>query len=201
MADGSVTSTRAGRRMRADARRNRDRILGAAVSAVAEHGAEASLEEIARRAGVGSATLHRHFSSRRALLDAVFQDAAEDLCAAARDLATAPDPAGALDAWLRAVARHAASSRGLAASLIPGGHDVCGASVHDKIVTAGEGLLARARAARAVRSDIVIMDLLMLVTGICLITERRPDGAAEADRLLGIALGGIHPAIPDADAT
>ncbi|WP_246249722.1 TetR/AcrR family transcriptional regulator [Actinomadura litoris] len=193
MPEGSVTSSRAGRRMRADARRNRDRILGAAVSAVAEQGAEASLEEIARRAGVGSATLHRHFSSRQALLDAVFQDTAEDLCTAARDLAAGPEPADALDVWLRAVARHAASSRGLAASLMSGGHDACGASVHDKIVRAGGQVLARAREAGVVRADIVIMDLLMLVTGICLITERRPDGAAEADRLLDIALGGIHP--------
>ncbi|MFC7643282.1 TetR/AcrR family transcriptional regulator [Streptosporangium lutulentum] len=79
--------------MRADARRNHDRILVAASAAIAQHGAEASLEEIARHAGVGSATLHRHFPSRQALLEAVFRDRVETLCAKASELAAASTPA------------------------------------------------------------------------------------------------------------
>lgn len=92
MTQGSAASVPSGRSMRADARRNRDRILAAAGTAIAEHGAEASLEEIARHAGVGSATLHRHFPSRQALLEAVFRDRVEILCAKARDLAASPIP-------------------------------------------------------------------------------------------------------------
>lgn len=77
------------RPLRADAQRNYDRILAAAGAAVAAHGTDASLEEIAREAGVGSATLHRHFPSRQALLEAVFRDRVETLCAKAADLAIA----------------------------------------------------------------------------------------------------------------
>ncbi|WP_437105007.1 TetR/AcrR family transcriptional regulator [Streptomyces sp. enrichment culture] len=76
----------------ADARRGYDRIVAAAESLVAEHGAEASLEEIARHAGVGSATLHRRFPSRQLLLEAVFKGRVEALCAKAHDLLPAPDP-------------------------------------------------------------------------------------------------------------
>ena len=90
---------------RADARRNFDQIVAAAEAEIARHGADASLEEIARRAGVGSATLHRHFPSRQALLEAVFHDRVEVLCVQARELAGHPDPGAALGEWLRAVAR------------------------------------------------------------------------------------------------
>ncbi|MGN9846319.1 TetR/AcrR family transcriptional regulator [Nonomuraea sp. H19] len=183
--------------MRADARRNYDRILAAAAEAIAEHGAEASLEEIARRAGVGSATLHRHFPSRQRLLEAVFRGKVEALRAAAGDLVTEPDPGHALMTWLRAVARHAVSNRGLAASLMGGAQDgdpTLGDTCHTMIVNAGEDLLTRARQASAVRPDVSIRDLLKLVNAISLAAEQEPDGVAEADRLLNLALAGVRPA-------
>ncbi|WP_246063346.1 TetR/AcrR family transcriptional regulator [Nonomuraea longispora] len=185
------------RPMRADARRNYDRILAVAAEAIAEHGAEASLEEIARRADVGSATLHRHFPSRQRLLEAVFRDKVEALCATAADLAADPDPGQALATWLGAVARHAVSNRGLAASLMRGAHDgdpTLGATCHTMITNAGADLLARACRANAARPDVSIADLLKLVNAICLAVEREPDGAAQADRLLTLALTGVHPA-------
>ena len=184
------------RPMRADARRNYDRILAAAAEAIAEHGAEASLEEIARRAGVGSATLHRHFPSRQLLLEAVFRDKVEALCAIAADLGTDSDPGHALATWLGAVARHAVSNRGLAASLMRGAHDgdpTFGGTCHTMIIDAGAGLLARARHANVVRPDVSITDLLKLVNAICLAVEQEPDSAAQADRLLTLALTGVHP--------
>ncbi|MGW5681891.1 TetR/AcrR family transcriptional regulator [Nonomuraea sp. NPDC003754] len=184
------------RPMRADARRNYDRLLAAAAAVVAEQGAEASLEEIARRAGVGSATLHRHFPSRRRLLEAVFRDKVETLCSAATDLAGAPDPEQALVSWLGAVAAHAVSNRGLAASLMGGADDgdpLVGATCHTMIVEAGQGLLARARQAHAVRSDVSIVELLTLVHAISLAAEQQPDGAALADRLLTLVLDGVRP--------
>lgn len=190
-------TTSPARPMRADARRNYDRILAAAAEAVAEQGAEASLEEIARRAGVGSATLHRHFPSRQQLLEAVFREKVETLCATAADLATGPDPRAALATWLRAVARHAVSNRGLAASLMRGAHDgdtTLGATCHTMITEAGADLLARAREANAARPDVSITDLLKLVNAICLAVEQEPDGVAQADRLLTLALTGVRPA-------
>lgn len=80
---------------------------------IAEAGAGASLEEIARRAGVGSATLHRHFPSRAELLEAVLRDRVQALCAQAEDLLTAPSAGAGLVAWLREVVAHAATARGL----------------------------------------------------------------------------------------
>ncbi|MEV0521770.1 TetR/AcrR family transcriptional regulator, partial [Nonomuraea sp. NPDC050405] len=162
-------------------------------------GAEASLEEIARRAGVGSATLHRHFPSRQRLLEALFRDKVDTLCAAARDLAGGPDPGQALVTWLHAVATHVVTNRGLAASLLHGAQDgaqdgdpVLGATCHTMIVDAGQELLTRARQAGAVRADVSITELLRLVNAICLTVEDEPDGAVQADRLLALVLGGVR---------
>lgn len=179
-------------RMRADARRNIDRIIAAAGVLIAEQGADASLEEVARRAGVGSATLHRHFPSRQALLEAVFKDRVETLCAKADDLLCAPDPGEALLTWLRAVGAHAVANRGLGASLMRGGDPTLGSTCHDMIINAGDALLARARTVDAVRPDIAITHLLKLVSAIALATENEPDGPAEADRLLAIAIDGVR---------
>ncbi|MCK2218759.1 TetR/AcrR family transcriptional regulator [Actinomadura sp. ATCC 31491] len=193
---GRATTAGAARPMRADARRNHDRLLAAAAEAVAEQGAEASLEEIARRAGVGSATLHRHFPSRQRLLEALFRGKVEALCAAAGELAARLAPGPALDAWLRAVAAHAVSNRGLAAALLRGGQDgdpTLGATCHTMITETGADLLARARRAGAVRPEVGVTDLLKLVNAIALAAEGEPDGAAQAERLLTLALDGVRP--------
>lgn len=178
--------------MRADARRNVDRIVAAAGALIAEHGADASLEEVARRAGVGSATLHRHFPSRQALLEAVFKDRVETLCARADDLLRDPDPGEALFTWLRAVGAHAVANRGLGASLMRGADPTLSSTCHDMVINAGDALLARARTAAAVRPGIAIIHLLKLVGAIVLATEEDPDGPAEADRLLAIAIDGVR---------
>src|SRR3954452_2753784 len=90
------------RPMRADARRNVERLLAVAKETFAERGADAPLEEIARRAGVGIGTLYRHFPTREALLEALLRDSFEPLRAEADRLLTSPSPGDALDAWLRA---------------------------------------------------------------------------------------------------
>ncbi|MEK8103928.1 TetR/AcrR family transcriptional regulator [Micromonospora sp. M12] len=102
---------------RADARRNYARLLAVAEQEIAEHGADASLEQIARIAGVGSATVRRHFPSRHALLDAVFRGVIENLGARARELADATDARAALLDWLTAVNGSVATIRGLATAL------------------------------------------------------------------------------------
>lgn len=180
---------------RADARRNYDRLVAVASEVIADHGAEASLEEIARRAGVGSATLHRHFRTRQALLEAVFRDRVETLCARARDLLTDPAPGTALVTWLRAVVAHAAVNRGLGAALMMGAHSAdLGSTAHAMIRTEGEKLLARAQAAGAVRPGVAIGDLLALVNAISLAAEQESGHPEQADRLLTLVVDGVFPA-------
>ncbi|MFG1926014.1 TetR/AcrR family transcriptional regulator [Cryptosporangium sp. NPDC048952] len=178
--------------MRADAQRNYDQILAAAEVEIARSGAGASLEEIARRAGVGSATLHRHFPSRQALLDAVFHDRIEAMCAQASAYAQADDAGAALAEWLRALAVYGATTRGLAASMLAGGMAVpSGSGCEQMLADAGASLLMRAQVAGAVRAEVSIVDLLTLVNAVSLATENHPD---TADRLTTLALSGIYPA-------
>jgi AcrR family transcriptional regulator len=190
------------RSMRADARRNYERLLAAAVAEVARTGADASLEKIARDAGVGSATLHRHFPTRQALLEAVFHDRVEGLCAEARELAGAADAGRALADWIREVAVYGATTRGLAASLLasgqlaasrePAGREPAAtsdSSCEAMLTDAGGNLLRLAQDAGAVRSGITIGDLLTMANAVSLTTE---DGA-EAARLVTLAIEGIHP--------
>ena len=188
-------TTESRRPMRADARRNYERLVAAASAVVAEAGAEASLEEIARRAGVGSATLHRHFPSRAILLEAVFRDRVQTLCARADEFEAEHEPGIALVEWLRAVVAHAAANRGLGAALA-GVHDSdLGASCHAMITAAGERLLIRAQRAGSVNTEATIGDVLHLVNAISLATEdlylNLSDRAKKADRLLGLAVNGV----------
>src|SRR5216683_1164509 len=111
-ATGSATQRRADRGMRADARRNYERLLSAAAAAFATRGADdVSLEEIARRAGVGIGTLYRHFPTRQALLEAVYRDQVEALRARADELAEAESPGDALAEWLRAMVKFSSTKR------------------------------------------------------------------------------------------
>lgn len=151
-----------------------------ASAVVAEQGAEASLEEIARRAGVGSATLHRHFPSRLALLDAVFAERVTALCDLGAELLAAPDPGDALVRWLHELVRHAVRNRGLATSLLHG----TGESSHTRILATGEALVARA----APRAGVTAEELLKLANGVALAAS---DDEEVAARLLTIAVTGL----------
>lgn len=195
MPESAAVPVTPGRPMRADARRNYQQILTAAEAEIARSGAEASLEEIARQAGVGSATLHRHFPSRRALLQAVFHDRVEVICAQARALAAAPEPGRALADWLRAVTVYGANTRGLAKSLLTGVLDPQPPSpitCEAMLIEAGGVLVRRAQSAGAVRAGVSILDLLTLVNAVSLATEGMPDAGAEAARLVTIAIEGIR---------
>ncbi|MFG1646819.1 TetR/AcrR family transcriptional regulator [Amycolatopsis sp. NPDC049252] len=179
---------------RSDAQRNYARILAVAEQEVAEHGADASLEQIARTAGVGSATVRRHFPSRRALLDAVFRERVEVLNARARELTGAEDARGALLGWLAALTEYAASARGMATALQRDeSTDGNEARVCVRLTDAGEPLLRRAIEAGAVPGEVTPADLLAVVAGVVLATEHHRDPAGEALRLLGLAVRGISP--------
>ncbi|WP_431970509.1 TetR/AcrR family transcriptional regulator [Nocardia sp. bgisy134] len=177
-------------RMRADARRNRDRLVTAASAVIAEAGADASLEEIARRAGVGSATLHRHFPSREMLLEAVLRERVEVLCTRAEDLLTAPNASAALVMWLRDVVAHAATARGLGPALTGYNSDP-GFSPHAMIREAARQLVDRARREGSIASGVAVDDVLQLANGISLATESLPDPAQRAETLLGLAANGL----------
>ncbi len=175
---------------RADARRNRDKLVAAAGAVIAEAGAEASLEEIARRAGVGSATLHRHFPSRAELLEAVLRDRVQALCARAEDLLAAPDAGTALMTWLHDVVTHAATARGLGPALTGYEPDL-EFSPHTMIRNAAQQLLARAHREGSVAPAVTIDDVLQLANGISLATESLPDPAQRADVLVALVADGL----------
>jgi AcrR family transcriptional regulator len=180
------------RPMRADARRNRQRLLAAARTAFTEHGAEASLDDIARRAGVGSGTLYRHFPTRQALVQAVYHDQVEALCARGYELLDTLPPDDALAAWLRAMADYIATKRGLASAMKAimddQGSQVFAAS-KEAMHAAATALLTRAQEAGTVRADADVNDLLRLVHAIAVATEQAPDGG---ERLLSLVMDGLR---------
>jgi AcrR family transcriptional regulator len=182
---------------RADARRNYTRLLAVAAQEIATHGADASLEQIARIAGVGSATVRRHFPSRRTLLEAVFRERVETLCAQARELAGRGDARAALLEWLRAVVGGSATIRGLAVALnrdLAAGPDAAPENCASaQLAEAADPLVRRAVRDGAVAPDVTVTDLLTLITGIALATEHHADPAGEADRLLALTVAGISP--------
>ncbi|MEV5810545.1 TetR/AcrR family transcriptional regulator [Streptomyces parvulus] len=180
---------------RSDARRNYRRILAAAEAEVAARGAEASLEQIARAAGVGSATVRRHFPTRRALLEAVFQERIESMGEHAHRLSATEDARTALVEWLRALVAYAVSARGFASTLSyePPVEEPSPQSCGERIEAAGTPLLQRAMRDKAVAAHVTIHDLLTLTVGIALATEHHKDPGAQADRLFRLAVEGLSP--------
>ncbi|MEV7088798.1 TetR family transcriptional regulator [Streptomyces sp. NPDC093085] len=181
------------RPMRADARRNYERLLGEARTSFSERGTDTSLEDIARRAGVGIGTLYRHFPNRHALLNAVFQEALADLLQRSRELAEAENPCPALTEWLRAVITHAGEYRGFSRALMSayGDRSSALAECGDPLRAAGARLLTRAQESGDVRPDVPIRDLLQLTNAIALAAEQSPDDPGLADRLLTLTLTGL----------
>lgn len=182
--------------MRADARDNRERVLRTAKAVFTEYGADASLNKIAQRAGVGAGTLYRHFPTLQALLVAIISDDVEALCAEGRGLLTHPSPDEALRTWLHAVAVHATAMRGLVATQMAGqptqetGEGL--AACHEAIRAAGAALLTRAQRAGTAPGDVDIDDLLKLVNAAAWASEQTPDDEHLLDRLLTLITGNLR---------
>jgi AcrR family transcriptional regulator len=184
------------RQMRADARHNRERILQAARTVLAEQGAHASLNKIAQQAQVGAGTLYRHFPTLQDLLVAIIGSDVDALCAQGRALVDHPSPGEALDAWLRAVAVHAAAMRGLVAAqmaaLRSDGTPAALAACHDAIRGTTASLLARAQQHHDAPSDTDPGDLLMLVNAIAWASEQAPADENLIDRLLALVVSNLQ---------
>lgn len=191
----ATETDRAPRRMRADAVRNRERILAAAAAAFEEHGPEAALEDIASRAEVGIGTLYRHFPDRQALLVAVYRDGADSLVECGCDLLEADDPFDALARWLGAQLEYLRSHQSQAASAMltmlddpDGPPPPC-----EAMMTTGAALLSRAQEHGVVRADVDAGDVSRMVGAIALATDGAPDGPICGDRLFHVLVDGLRP--------
>jgi AcrR family transcriptional regulator len=189
-ATGAVTE----RRMRADARRNFDLLVARATEAIAERGADdVSLEEIARRAGVGIGTLYRHFPTRQSLLEAVFRDQVDALARLAEDLGSASSPGSALEEWLRAMLAFGRTKRSLNTSLLTTlGKDsevysLCGQLLRDTTAI----LVERAQEAGIARRDVLPADVTRLVHGLIMAENAAPGDEGQAERMLSLVVAGL----------
>ncbi|HEY5188342.1 MAG TPA: helix-turn-helix domain-containing protein [Solirubrobacteraceae bacterium] len=174
-------------------------MIAAAREAFAAGGAATSLEEIARRAEVGIGTLYRNFPNRQALLEAVYVDEVEGLCATADELSDLP-PWDALVGWLHRFVGYMATKQALAQELL-NYFDRDAALFHScrvALYAAGEPLLARAQEAQVVRTDTDLPEVIQLVGGIAKIQTTEP---GQIDRILDIALDGLRYRPADASAT
>jgi AcrR family transcriptional regulator len=175
---------------RADARKNYDQLIAAARQAFKERDRSASLEEIARRAGVGIGTLYRHFPTRADLIQAVYVEEVEALARSAEDV-TELDPWGGLIEWLHGFVGYIATKQALADELFAAAEkkaDVfanCRAALHD----AGDPLLKRAQEAGEVRADTQIDDVIRMVGAIAKMPAAQP---GEIERVLDLALDGLR---------
>lgn len=180
------------RKPRADAERNRRRLLEAAREAFAASGAEASLEEIARRADVGIGTLYRHFPTREALLVEVYRHAVEQLAAAAPRLLAERRPVEALREWLRLFVDYAATKRVIAPAFqaLTGGTSALYAGAGDLIADAIGRLADRAVAAGEIRLDVAPTDLMRAVFAVTQVDDAAA-GREAAFRMIDILLDGV----------
>ena len=176
---------------RADAARNRDRLLAAAKAVFNAGGADASLEAVARRAGVGIGTLYRHFPTRETLFEAVYRREVDELAALAEHLRTQVAPDEALRRWVRANVEFVATKKGMAAALALAAHNKdLSAYSFERLSRALAELLARARAVGALRAEIGPQELLRALIGFCMVDDQ-PDWRATVLRLIDVFMDGL----------
>lgn len=183
--------------MRADARRNRDKLLDVAARAFAAKGVQTSLEEIAREAGVGIGTLYRHFPTREHLVEAVYRREVDVLCEAADRLAETMPPGEALEEWLRHLVSYAATKRGMMDSLriLFDTRSEIFADSPSRIAGALEKLVRRASAAGDIRPDVEAADLLQAMSGMYSAPDT-PDWQRRTLRLVALLMDGLKAGAP-----
>ncbi|WP_433174996.1 TetR/AcrR family transcriptional regulator [Actinoallomurus sp. CA-150999] len=181
------------RPLRADARRNRERLLEAAVRAFAEEGTDATLDAIAKDAGVGIGTLYRHFPTREALVEAAYRNEVARLCDAAPDLLRTAPPDEAMRAWMDRFIDYMAAKRhmsdALHAIIASGGNPF--SESRARMMTATETLLKAGAAAGTLRPDVDPMAVLTSLIGVSLAT-REPDRHDRAGSALDLLMDGLR---------
>jgi AcrR family transcriptional regulator len=178
------------RPLRADAQRNREKVLRAAREAFAASGYGVPLDEIAARAGVGPGTVYRHFPSKEELFEAVVTARVQDLVGEARSRAHASDPGRAFFGFFDLIRREAAAKRDMPDAIAIAG------SLQGDLHAALDELLRRAQEAGAVRADITTPDLIVLLKGLLRSINDAPPGTASSDlsdRLLAVVTDGLRP--------
>jgi AcrR family transcriptional regulator len=181
---------------RADARRNRQRVLETADKAFAAEGMGVPIDEIARRAGVGPGTLYRHFPTKEALFMAVAVSRVRASIEEARRQAKDPDPATALFAYLRGLGAQFQARRDLIEVMAAGGqtlHEARPELAHELNRAIGT-LLTRAQTAGAVRTDVTVDDVMKLVVGVFSASTQFGRGSENAGRLLSVVFDGLRAA-------
>lgn len=181
------------RKPRADAQRNHVRLLETAKAAFAEKGPGASLDEIARTAGVGAGTLYRHFPTRDALIEAVYRNETEQLVAAATRLVETHPPMGALREWLLLFVDYMATKHGMYEALnsIVGGTSELYSASTAQMKQAIAKLIERAVASGDIHLDIDPLDLLRALAGVANVSAG-PDGKQAAKRMVDILIAGVR---------
>jgi AcrR family transcriptional regulator len=184
------------RKPRADGQRNRERLVQAAKAAFAETGPDVSLEEIARRAGVGIGTLYRHFPNRDSIVEAVYRREVEQLAAAATRLLESPAPAEALHEWLRLLVDYIATKKVVAEAISPavGGVAALYPASGAQLTEAMSQLMARAMASGDIRDDLDPDDLLRALAGFTY-GAAAPGWRESTLRLLDVLMDGLKPKI------
>jgi AcrR family transcriptional regulator len=182
------------RKTRTDAARNRERILGVAKEAFARSGANTSLDDVARQAGVGAGTLYRHFPTRDALLEAVYHTEVTKLAAAERELSAKLPPVEALRAWMMLFVDYIAEKHIIASALntFVGGPSKLYESSRAQVTGAIEALVKRAIKSGDIRKDLDAFDLLRALIGVSNVASA-PDWQQSAKRLVDILILGSRP--------
>jgi AcrR family transcriptional regulator len=185
-------SAEAIRRPRADAVRNRERVLEAAKAVFSAGGPDASLEAVARHAGVGIGTLYRHFPTREALFEAVYRREVEQLGELSEALKSEPDPVEALRRWLRSNVEFVATKKGMSAALALAVNSTSELTVYSfgRLTKAVGALLDRAIAAGEIRADIGPEDVLRALIGMCYLHDQ-PGWQTSVLRLLDVFVDGL----------
>jgi len=186
------------RKVRADAERNRDLLLATAKTAFARKGSGASMDEIARAAGLGAGTLYRHFPNRDALIEAVYLNETRQLSDAANQLAERHPPVDALREWMRLFVDYIATKRVMADALgsLAGGTSALYATTTALITTALSLLIDRAVASGDIHLDLDPLDLLRALSGVAN-TGAGPQSDQSAKRLVDVLIAGLRTAGPD----
>jgi len=181
------------RPLRADAQRNREKLIEVATAAFTESGVDVALEEVARRADLGIGTLYRNFPTREALVLAVYRKQIDGLATAARELPKRLGPADALREWMRGFVQYGAVKRGLVAllkSMMETETDLFDQARATLLESAGSLMTAAAEAGE-IRPDIAPGDVIRALGGICMATDR-PDAGASAVALVDLVFDGLR---------